>query len=112
MNFDFDPDDEKFRDELRAFIRENVPAEMAERNKRGYHFDRNDQRFWARTLHDKGWGGPNWPKEWGGTGWSPMRQFIFESECFIAGAPHLDTAGFRMIGPVLMTFGSPEMKAL
>lgn len=111
MNFDVDPGDKAFRDEVRAFLRETLPADMAERGSRNYHFNREDQRAWTRMLFDKGWSGPNWPKAWGGTGWSPVRQFIFEEECFLAGAPPIDTAGFRMIGPVIMTFGSPAMKA-
>jgi acyl-CoA dehydrogenase len=111
VDFAPDPADMDFRLEVRDFIRANLPADMAERGNRSYHFNREDQRAWTRILHKKGWSGPNWPKEWGGTGWSPVRQFIFEDECFMAGAPTVDTAGFRMIGPVIMTFGSPEMKA-
>jgi alkylation response protein AidB-like acyl-CoA dehydrogenase len=111
VNFEFDPNDALFRAEVREFLRERLPADMAERNRRGYHFLRDDMRAWTKILHAKGWAGPNWPREWGGTGWTPMQQFIFESECFLAGAPNIDTAGFRMIGPVIMTFGSEDMKA-
>lgn len=111
MNLELDPADEAFRLEVRAFIRQHLPAEMARRNSNGFHVGREDQSWWARCLYDHGWGGPSWPKEWGGPGWSHLRQFIFEEECLMAGAPVLDMAGMRMIGPVLMTFGSDEMKA-
>ncbi|RJF91713.1 acyl-CoA dehydrogenase family protein [Noviherbaspirillum saxi] len=110
MNFDIDPADVAFREEVRAFLRESLPADIAERNKRGFHFLRDDMREWTKILNRKGWSGPNWPSEWGGPGWSPVRQFIFEDECFMAGAPWIDTAGFKMIGPVIMSFGSEEMK--
>lgn len=110
MNFDIDPADVAFREEVKAFLRDNLQADVAERNKRGFHFLREDQRAWTKLLNKKGWSGPNWPVEWGGTGWSPVRQFIFEDECFMAGAPPIDTVGFKMIGPVIMTFGSEELK--
>lgn len=111
VNFKLDPADEAFRQEVRAFLRDHLPPQMAEQNARGYHFRRDEMRVWTRLLYDKGWSGPNWPREWGGTGWSHLRQFIFEEECFMAGAPPIDTGGFRMIGPVLMTFGSEALKA-
>jgi alkylation response protein AidB-like acyl-CoA dehydrogenase len=111
MNFDIEPEDLAFREEVRAFLAENLPADMAERTRRGFHFVRADQVAWTRILNRRGWSGPNWPKEWGGTGWSPVRQLIFDEECFMAGAPALDTSGFKMIGPIIMQFGTPELKA-
>lgn len=111
MNFDIDASDVAFRAEVRAFLHDAVPADMAERTRRGFHPLREDTRAWTRILNRKGWSGPNWPREWGGTGWSPIRQFIFDEECFMAGAPAIDTAGFKMIGPIIMTFGSEQMKA-
>ncbi|WP_236200984.1 acyl-CoA dehydrogenase family protein [Pseudomonas pseudonitroreducens] len=110
MHFTLDQEDENFRQEVRAFLASNLPADLAERNRRGYHPLREDIRQWTKILHRQGWSGGNWPKHWGGTGWSPVRQFIFDEECFLAGAPPVDTAGFKMIGPVIMTFGSDAMK--
>lgn len=110
MHFDIDPADLAFRKEVREFLREHVPTDMAERTRSGFHFLREDQRAWTKILNQQGWSGQNWPLEWGGTGWSPVRQFIFEDECFAAGAPPIDTSGFKMIGPIIMTVGSAEMK--
>ncbi|MES3021833.1 MAG: acyl-CoA dehydrogenase family protein [Pseudomonadota bacterium] len=111
MNFDIDAEDVAFRAEVRAFLREALPADMAERARRGFHPLREDTRAWTKILNRKGWAGANWPKSWGGPGWSPVRQFIFDEEAFMAGAPAVDTAGFKMIGPIIMTFGSEAMKA-
>jgi alkylation response protein AidB-like acyl-CoA dehydrogenase len=61
---------------------------------------------WQRLLHARGWGGPSWPAEFGGTGWDPVRQYIFEEECAAAGAPRLLPFGLKMVGPVIMRFGS------
>lgn len=111
MNFQPDPADADFRAEVRAFLARHISPAMARRNASGYHFRRDDMRWWAACLDDHGWGAPSWPREWGGPGWSHLRQFIFEEECFMAGAPPLDMGGMRMIGPVIMTFGSQALRA-
>ncbi|MNQ90879.1 Acryloyl-CoA reductase (NADH) [compost metagenome] len=53
---------------------------------------------------------PLWPQEWGGTGWSAVQRFIFESECALAGAPLVHPMGVRLVGPVILRFGSEEQK--
>jgi len=110
MDFSFDPRDEEFRQEVRAFLRDNLPPELVQRAKRPYHQDKADTRRWTSILYKRGWSAPSWPKEFGGAGWSPMQQFIFDQECFDAGAPILETSGLKMIGPVIFTFGSAEQR--
>jgi len=110
MNFDADPRDEAFREEVRAFIRDNLPAELAARNRLGYHPLRADTQAWTEILHQKGWSVPNWPKDYGGPGWTPLQRHIFEEECFLAGAPALSTQGPTLVGPVIYTFGTATQK--
>ena len=107
MDFAFDPADEAFRQEVKAFLADNLPPEMARRSSTNYHISRADTRAWTAILHKRGWSAPSWPVEFGGTGWSLMQQFIFDQECFFAGAPLLETGGLKMIGPVIFTFGTP-----
>ena len=107
MNFDLDPADEIFREEVRSFIRGALPADIRDRNLRNYHANRADTRAWTAIVHARGWSAPNWPVDKGGTGWSAMQQFIFDEENFAAGAPLLETGGLKMIGPVIYTFGTP-----
>jgi alkylation response protein AidB-like acyl-CoA dehydrogenase len=109
MSF-FTAEDEAFREEVRAFIRENLPPEMAERNKRGYHPIRDDVVFWTKALQKKGWSVPSWPKEYGGPGWSVRQRHIFEEECFLFGAPPVSPQGNTLVGPVIYTFGSQAQK--
>ncbi|HEX7945518.1 MAG TPA: acyl-CoA dehydrogenase family protein, partial [Phenylobacterium sp.] len=72
MDLDFAPEDLAFRDEVRAFIAENLDehtrAIMAQ-SKNGYP-DKETQVRWLKRLNDKGWVAPDWPVEHGGTGWS------------------------------------------
>jgi alkylation response protein AidB-like acyl-CoA dehydrogenase len=106
MDLDRTPAEQAFADEVRAFVEANLAPETRSRLLNGFHPSRDEQVRWQRTLHAHGWGGPSWPREFGGTGWTPVQQHIFEEECAAAGAPPLLPFGLRMVGPVLMTFGS------
>ncbi len=106
MDLSFTPEEESFRQEVRAFVRANLPAETRHKILNGRELTRDESMGWHRILAGHGWGAPTWPKEHGGTGWDPVREFIFEDECAAWGAPRLLPFGLRMVGPVIMTFGS------
>lgn len=112
MNFEFSAEDAAFRNEVRQFLHEHLPARMAAREYHGFTPPRKeDLQQWNRILFEKGWAAPHWPVEYGGTGWSPLRQHIFEEECHLAYAPDLTWQGLRLLAPVLYTFGSDAQKA-
>jgi alkylation response protein AidB-like acyl-CoA dehydrogenase len=111
MNFETDPAHAAFREEVRAFMRKNVPADLARRTYIGGHPPLiEDYRRWQRIKHARGWGAPHWPVEYGGTGWSPMQKHIFLEELYRADALDYGWQGTHMIGPVLIAFGSEEQK--
>jgi alkylation response protein AidB-like acyl-CoA dehydrogenase len=111
MDFAPDESEQRFRDEVRAFIADHLPAQIARRVKRGYHQHPEEMRLWTAALHKKGWSAPSWPIEYGGPGWSPAQRLVFEVETFRAGAPALSTLGVSLVGPVIYTFGSAAQKA-
>jgi alkylation response protein AidB-like acyl-CoA dehydrogenase len=107
VNFTFDPDDEAFREEVRGFLEEHLPADMAWRIRhKSYLGHHEDSVKWTRILHRKRWSVPHWPVEHGGTGWSPLRLHLFLMECSDADAPPLPPAGAYLVGPVLIAVGS------
>lgn len=110
MDFKRDPADGAFREEVRAFLRDNLPDDMARRNLRGYHATKEDMQAWTRILQRHRRSAPAWPVEYGGTGWSHMQRHIFEEECFLAGAPPTCTSAFLLVAPVIYTFGTEEQK--
>lgn len=110
MHFERDPTDAAFRAEVRAFLREALPADMARRNLRGFHPTQADMQAWTRILHARGWSAPHWPAAHGGPGWSPLRRHLFEEECAAAGAPPTCTAAFSLVAPVLQRFGTREQQ--
>ena len=98
--------DDEFRTKVRAFIRTNVPADMALRTRCNVHPKKEDLQRWNQILHEKGWSAAHWPKEYGGTDWTPLQIHIFEEEAAAADAPFLSYFGLRLIGPLIYTFGS------
>ena len=110
MDLDFTADEQAFRSEVRAFVQKALPDGIRQKVLGGRHLDREETMGWHRTLAAHGWGAPTWPKEHGGTGWDAVREFIFEEECAAIGAPRLLPFGLRMVGPVIMAFGSPVIQ--
>ena len=106
MNLDFTQEENLFRDAVRTFVRDTLPAPIRDKVMNGVPLSREDHVLWQRTLHAQGWGGASWPREFGGPGWSPVQQYIFEEECAAAGAPRLIPFGLKMVAPVIMAFGT------
>ncbi len=99
-----------FREEVRSFTEENLPADIRDKQMHHQRLGKDDYIRWHRILADHGWGAPTWPKEYGGTGWNAVERLIFEIETFKVGAPRLLSFGLSMIGPVLMKFGNQKQK--
>ena len=110
MNLDFTPEEQAFRDEVRAFIDENYPKELMDLGMRE-DLTRDEFLAWHKILGKKGWSTPAWPTEYGGTGWSPTQRYIWSEENARVNAMMPLPFGVSMVAPVIYTFGSEEQKA-
>jgi alkylation response protein AidB-like acyl-CoA dehydrogenase len=110
MDLRFTPEETAFREEVRAFIRDNLPTDIRDRMRLGHGPSKEDTVRWQRILNKQGWAGLSWPKEWGGTGWTSIQKMIFLEENQVAPAPELSSFNITMIGPVLIQFGTDEQK--
>ncbi len=110
MDLRFTPEEIAFREEVRTFIKENLPPDIHHRMKLGHSPRKEDTVRWQRILAAKGWAGLSWPKEYGGTGWSAIQKMIFLEENQAAPAPELSSFNITMIGPVLIQFGTEAQK--
>jgi len=99
-----------FREEVRSFVRADVPSGMRERSRVGLHATKEDMYSWTRSLHSRGWSAPHWPKKYGGTGWSPLQRIVFDIEVADGNAPPVSPFGLFLIGPVIYTFGTDDQK--
>ena len=111
MDLNFNAEETAFRQEVRAFLEQALPADIRNKVLNGLILEQGDYLRWQRTLHAKGWGGPSWPAQFGGTGWNAVQQYIFEEECAAAGTPRMVPFGLKMVAPVIMAFGSPAQQA-
>src|SRR5580658_5592883 len=113
MDLDLAPADLTFQGEVRAFLAANLTDELrqAARRATSVFIDKAHSLPWQRILHARGWAAPSWPKEFGGPGWTDAQRYIFAAECARAGAPGLAPMGLRMVGPVLMRYGTPRQQA-
>jgi alkylation response protein AidB-like acyl-CoA dehydrogenase len=101
---------ESFRADVRAFVREKLPSDLAAKVAMGRELDKSDFVRWQKILAERGWLIGEWPKEWGGEGWEPERQLAFLQETGQAGAPMVIPYGVKMVGPVIQTFGNEDQK--
>ena len=110
MNIHFTPEEQSFRQEVQAFLRNNLPDDLARKVRLGRRLAKSDHQRWQKILSQQGWYAVNWPVEHGGTGWSVVQKHIFDEECAAAGAPRIVSFGVNMVAPVIIRFGTPAQK--
>ena len=112
MDITLSPEDMAFRDEVRAFLRDHLPAQVKSgaAASPSVFVEPEVGQPWNAVLHQRGWLGYQWPAAHGGTGWSPVQRYIFEKECALAGAPNLTVLGLKLVAPVIWTFGTEQQK--
>ncbi|MGE0333262.1 MAG: acyl-CoA dehydrogenase family protein [Ramlibacter sp.] len=111
MDLSLSPAQAAFRQDVREFIRERLPADIRERLRLGHPPRKNDTVRWQRILNEKGWAAPHWPREYGGCDMGPLERLILIDELFRAPAPLPQVFNVGMLGPVLLKFGTPQQKA-
>lgn len=108
MDLAFTPEEQKFREDIRAWVAENLPKDLSHKVHNALELTRDDMQRWAKILGKKGWLGYGWPKEFGGPGWTAVQKHLFEEETALAGAPRIIPFGPVMVAPVIMAFGNAE----
>ncbi len=99
-----------FREELLEFTQQPELAALKKKVRSNQKMSRAEYSAWQKALHARGWGAPNWPVEYGGTGWDLQQRYLFEEVTAQADCPPAYHHGIGHIGPVIMHFGSDEIK--
>ena len=112
MDLRYSASDESFRAELRAWLKEAVPAHGPTPERADWSVRREYDTGWQRKLFEAGYAGINWPKEFGGRDASLTEQLVYYEEIARARAPYVGVnfVGLLHGGPTLMAEGTPEQK--
>jgi alkylation response protein AidB-like acyl-CoA dehydrogenase len=104
MDFQLSEKEEAFRNEVRAFLDENLP-EGVERTPKLLE-------SWTKKIREKRWVGFSWPADVGGGGGSIMEQVILKDEMAKRKAPALGSCfmGLAWVGPSIIQYGTEEQK--
>jgi len=113
MRPQYDVDAEAYREKVRAFLGEKLPAGFT-----GIGSLEGDALVefateWRATLYEAGYLAPGWPEEYGGAGLSALEQVILAEEFARAGVPTggpNDVFGIQMLGNTLLIMGTEEQK--
>ena len=110
MDFEFTEEQRGFRDEVRAFLEEEVPPErqavFGAEGEEDFQFARSI----ARKLAQRRWLTIGWPEEYGGGGKGQLEQAIFSEEMGYRRVPRSGYTGLYIVAPALMKFGTEDQK--
>jgi alkylation response protein AidB-like acyl-CoA dehydrogenase len=116
MDFNDTKEEAAFRAEVRGWLQKNAkplapgeaPAGMTERDDPGTI---KAAQEWQAKKYDAGWAVLTWPKEHGGRAATPIQSVIWgQEESKFSTPPNIFGIGLGMLGPTLMTHGTPEQK--
>ncbi|MFI5040749.1 MAG: acyl-CoA dehydrogenase family protein [Acidimicrobiales bacterium] len=113
MELRYPVDAEVFREEVRAFLRDNVPAGWAGMGSLTNAEAEDFSISWRRTLFEHGLLGITWPTAYGGRGRSKVDQVVLAEELAQARVPLgrvVDTTSVKMLGNTLVRWGTEEQK--
>ena len=111
MDLSYTPEENAFRDTVRAFLDSHLPADLQRKVRGHLRLTKDDYVRWHKIVAQQGWAAPNWPLEHGGTGWTAVQRHIWEDECARAATPPILPFGVNMVAPVIMAFATEEQKA-
>ncbi len=109
------PEEAALRDEVRAWLRANLPWEYGKGLPPRFDDLAEEVAFgraWQAKLASGRLVGVAWPEEFGGRGGGPVEHYIVTEELARARAPELvGRIGVNLVGPTLLGHGTPEQKA-
>ncbi len=112
MDLAWSAEDAAFRSELRCFLDEHTPPEL------GTHDPDAEllpdwARRWQATLFDHGWMVPAYAPELGGRNATLRQSVVYVEELAAREVPRsLHFAGYAIVAPTLLQFGTPAQRAL
>ena len=109
MDLELSGSEVAFRDEARAWLAANVPAEPLPSMDTAEGFVAHQE--WERRLADARWSVVSWPEAYHGRDASLVEWVVFEEEYYRAGAPgRVSQNGIFLLAPIIFDHGTPEQQ--
>jgi alkylation response protein AidB-like acyl-CoA dehydrogenase len=110
VDFALSPEQVKWVDEVRDFLRAEFDAEAEEEaRRRGGESSGPVLRRFRAAMAERGWLALTWPAEYGGSGRTTFEQFLLMDEFAYWGAPAIDLTA-SAVAPTIMRFGTDAQK--
>ena len=111
MDFDFSPEEQKFADEVEAWLVANHDPVVMDPHRENFSqlADTPERRAFMKKLAAKGWLGMSWPKEYGGRDIPGVYEYILNEALSRHAAPQIGK-GVGIIGKTLIRHGSEKLK--
>ncbi|KAF0957123.1 acyl-CoA dehydrogenase family protein [Rhodococcus sp. T7] len=111
MNFEFNEEQDRFREDLRHFLNDELTDEWRGIYGSNAHATVQLTRDICVALAERGWLTLSWPKEYGGSDGDLWSQMVLREEMWAHGEPRgPQYMNLNYIGPMIMRFGSEEQK--
>ncbi len=115
MRIEFSKEEEKFREEISSWLKDNLKGEFLSVIGRGGSGDQvemlNERIKWEQHMGKAGWTCIGWPTEFGGKSASINEQVIFYEEYTRAGGPgRIGHIGETLAGPTIIAFGTKDQQ--
>lgn len=114
MDISFTPGQQTYREQVRGWLAQNLPADWTEG---GFwppcpeEVEQDRLIDWERRLFAAGLSGIAWPREYGGQGRDHFDDLIVNEELGAASAPEsINTIGRELVAPILLSAGTEEQK--
>ena len=118
VDFALAPEDEKFRDELRAWLDENLPPfleaeSIGDDAQLSGEASQQRRQKWQRKLHEGGWAAIHWGPDYAnGRTINAMQRLLYSEVMAEYRTPGMfNTNGIWQIGPMIIQWGTDEQKA-
>ena len=110
MDLSFTAEERSFRQEMRDFFRNEIPAEIRRKAGKGEHVSKQDLVITQQAMNKAGIAVPHWPVAWGGKDWTSVQSYIWLDEMQSNSVPAPLAFNTSMVGPVIAQFGSEAQK--
>ena len=110
MDFRFSAEEDAYREQVRAWLSENIPSwwrETRDREVSDQDTIHDKLRKWHCTLYEAGYVGTTWPREYGGWGRTHVENAILQEELSRSQAPTtVNGLGIGLAGPAIIHHGN------